>query len=151
MADIEAALERGVARVIIGTAAIESPASFGQFAHRFGDHVVVSLDTRGETLAVRGWTAESEAGLPQVAQALRGAGARRFIHTSIERDGTLGGVDLAGLRCLQPLGLPVMVAGGIASLDDVTTLKKAGAEGAIVGKALLEGTLDLSAAMRIAR
>lgn len=136
--------------MIVGTAAIESPASFGQWTHRFGDHLVVSLDTRGETLAVRGWTAESKAGLLQVAEGLRAAGARRFIHTSIERDGTLKGVDLSGLRCLQPLGLPVMVAGGIATLNDLTALKEAGAEGAIVGKALLGGTLDLAAAQRIA-
>ena len=148
IADVEMALERGVARVIVGTAAIESPASFGQWAHRFGDHLVVSLDTRGEALAVRGWTAESEAGLLQVAEALRAAGARRFIHTSIERDGTLEGVDLAGLRRLQPLGLPVLVAGGIATREDLTALKNAGAEGAIVGKALLDGTLDLAAALR---
>lgn len=136
--------------MIVGTAAIESAALFGQFAHRFGDHLVVSLDTRGETLAVRGWTAESDAGLLQVAQALRDAGARRFIHTSIERDGTLEGVDLSGLRCLQPLGLPVLVAGGIATHEDLTSLKSAGAEGAIVGKALLAGTLDLSSALRLA-
>lgn len=125
--------------------------SFAQWAHRFGEHLAVSLDTRGEALAVRGWTSESEAGLLQVAEALRNAGARRFIHTSIERDGTLQGVDLAGLRCLQPLGLPVLVAGGIASLDDVAALKEAGAEGAIVGKALLDGTLDLTSALRAAR
>ena len=148
MADVEAALERGVARVIVGTAAIESPASFGQWAHRFGDHLAVSLDTRGESLAVRGWTAESETGLLEVAQALRSAGARRFVHTSIERDGTLQGVDLAGLRCLQPLGLPVLVGGGIATLDDLKALKAAGAEGAIIGRALLDGTLDLASALR---
>ena len=150
MADVEAALERGVGRVIVGTAAIESPGLFGQWAHRFGDHLAVSLDTRGENLAVRGWTAASEAGLLEVAQALRSAGARRFIHTSIERDGTLQGVALAGLRCLQTLGLPVLVAGGIATLDDLHALKAAGAEGAIIGKALLDGTLDLSSALRVA-
>jgi phosphoribosylformimino-5-aminoimidazole carboxamide ribotide isomerase len=148
IADVEMALERGVARVIVGTAAIESPVSFAQWAHRFGDHLVVSLDTRGEALAVRGWTSASNAGLLEVGQALRAGGARRFIHTSIERDGTLQGVDLAGLRCLQPLGLPVLVAGGIATLDDLAALNDAGAEGAIVGKAFLDGTLDLSTALR---
>ena len=150
IAEVEAALERGVARVIVGTAAIESPAGFRQWAQRFGDHLVISLDTRGEMLAVRGWTAASEAGLREVAEALRTAGARRFIHTSIDRDGTLAGVDLAGLRCLQPLGLPVLVAGGIATPGDLTALKQAGAEGAIVGKALLDGTLELSEALRVA-
>lgn len=151
IADVEAALERGVARVIVGTAAIESPAGFREWAQRFGEHLVVSLDTRGETLAVRGWTVDSEADLRGVAEALRTAGARRFIHTSIDRDGTLAGVDLAGLHCLQPLALPVLVAGGIASLDDLTALKQAGAEGAIVGKALLDGTLKLSDALSAAR
>jgi phosphoribosylformimino-5-aminoimidazole carboxamide ribotide isomerase len=150
MRDAEAALEVGVARVVVGTAAIASPAGFESWASRYGDRVAVSLDVRDDRLAVQGWTAESADNLLTVAQQLKAAGARRFIHTNVRRDGTLGGVDLAGLQSLKPLGLPVIVAGGIASADDVRALRDAGAEGAIIGRALLDGTLDLGEALRVA-
>jgi phosphoribosylformimino-5-aminoimidazole carboxamide ribotide isomerase len=148
--DVEAALAVGVARVVVGTAAIESPATFQRWAARFGQRLVVSLDVRGATLAVRGWTAESGGGLLAVAQALRDDGAVRFIHTNVERDGTLRGIDLDGLRTLMPLGLPVIVAGGIAGIADLEALRDAGAEGAIIGRALLDGSLDLVEALRVA-
>ena len=150
MNEVEAALEVGVTRVVVGTAAITSPAAFEGWAHRYGDRIAVSLDVRDGRLAVEGWTAESGVSLLTIAQALKAAGARRFIHTNISRDGTLGGVDLAGLQQLAPLGLPVIVAGGIASLDDVEALREAGAEGAIIGRALLDGSLDLRDALRVA-
>jgi phosphoribosylformimino-5-aminoimidazole carboxamide ribotide isomerase len=150
MGDIEAALELGVARVVVGTAVVASPTAFERWAARYGDRIAVSLDVRGDRLAVQGWTAESADSLLTIALALKAAGARRFIHTNVSRDGTLGGVDLAGLQGLQPLGLPVMVAGGIAGLDDVRALRDGGAEGAIIGRALLDGTLDLGQALRAA-
>jgi len=150
IADIETALDRGVARVIVGTAAIESPSSIASWTGRFPDQLAVSLDTRGDAVAVRGWTAESGARLYPVGEALRAAGVRRFIHTEIRRDGTMRGVDLAGLRSLLPLGVPIIVAGGIASYADLAALRDAGAEGAIVGRALLDGTLDLLKALRVA-
>lgn len=149
MGDVEAALAVGVARVVVGTAAIESPSTFQSWTARFGDRLAVSLDVRGETLAVRGWTAESTGGLLAMAQALRAAGAARFIHTNVQRDGTLHGVDLTGLQALMPLGLPVIVAGGIASIADLDALREAGAEGAIIGRALLDGSLDLADALRV--
>lgn len=150
MGDVEAALAVGVARVIIGTAAIESPSTFPPWASRFGDRLAVSLDVRGESLAARGWTAETGGGLLPVAQALRAAGAARFIHTNVQHDGTLHGVDLSGLQTLTPLGLPVIVAGGIAGIADLEALRDAGAEGAIIGRALLDGSLDLADALRVA-
>lgn len=148
--DIEAALEVGVARVVIGTAAVASPTAFEHWATRYGDRIAVSLDVRDDRLAVQGWTAESADSLLTVASALKAAGARRFIYTDVSRDGTLGGVDLAGLQGLRPLGLPVIVAGGIARLDDVRALRDGGAEGAIIGRALLDGSLDLVDVLRVA-
>ncbi len=150
MADVETALEMGVARVVVGTAAIASPAAFEGWASRYGERIAVSLDVRGDRLAVQGWTAASSDSLLTVAHALQAAGARRFIHTNVGRDGTLGGVDLAGLQGLKPLGLPVIVAGGIADVEDVRALRDAGAEGAIIGRALLDGTLNLGDALRAA-
>jgi phosphoribosylformimino-5-aminoimidazole carboxamide ribotide isomerase len=150
MRDVEAALELGVARVVVGTTAVASPTGFDAFVRRYGDRVAVSLDVRGDRLAVEGWSAESRDSLLSVAEQLKAAGVRRFIHTNVGRDGTLAGVDLEGLARLLPLGLPVVVAGGIAGADDVRALRDAGAEGAIIGRALLDGTLDLSDALRVA-
>jgi len=117
MRDVDEALDRGVARVLVGTAAIESPEAFAAWTARFGVRLAVSLDTRNGMAAVKGWTAESSVDIETLARALKAAGVARFIHTDVRRDGTLGGVDLAGLRQLLPLGLPVMVAGGIGSLE----------------------------------
>jgi phosphoribosylformimino-5-aminoimidazole carboxamide ribotide isomerase len=150
MGDVEAALATGVARVVVGTGAIESPSTFQPWAARFGRRLAISLDVRGETLAVRGWTAEAGGSLLAVAQTLRAAGAGRFIHTNVQHDGTLRGVDLTGLQTLLPLGLPVIVAGGIAGIADIHALRDAGAEGAIIGRALLDGSLDLTDALRVA-
>jgi phosphoribosylformimino-5-aminoimidazole carboxamide ribotide isomerase len=150
MGDVEAALELGVARVVVGTTAVTSPVAFEAWAGRYGERVAVSLDARGDRLAVEGWSAESADSLLAVAEQLKAAGVRRFIHTNVGRDGTLAGVDLDGLRRLMPLGLPVIVAGGIASVEDVRALRDAGAEGAIIGRALLDGTLDLDEALRAA-
>src|SRR5712691_3225898 len=150
MDDVQAALDRGVARVIVGTAAIESPQGFRGWADRFGERLVVSLDVREGSLAIRGWTEASRTDLLTVAWDLRSAGATRFIHTSVRRDGTLQGVDLEGLTALAPLGLPVLVAGGIAGYADIAALAVAGAEGAIIGRALLDGTMDLAETLRLA-
>jgi phosphoribosylformimino-5-aminoimidazole carboxamide ribotide isomerase len=149
MDEVEAALRRGVARVVVGTAAIESPADFRVWANRFGERLAVSLDVRDRRLAIRGWTTESETDLLTVARELRSAGASRFIHTSVRRDGMLRGVDLEGLEVLKPVGLPVLVAGGVTSYPDLVALREAGAEGAIIGRALLAGTLELAEALTI--
>lgn len=150
MGDVEAALELGVARVVVGTTAVASPAAFEAWARRYGDRVAVSLDVRGDRLAVEGWATEAADGWLAVAEQLKAAGVRRFIHTNVGRDGTLAGVDLGGLQRLLPLGLPVIVAGGIASPDDVRALRDAGAEGAIIGRALVDSTLELGEALRAA-
>ena len=150
MGDVEAVLELGVARVVVGTTAVASPAAFEAWARRYGDRVAVSLDVRGDRLAVEGWATEAADSWLAVAEQLKAAGVRRFVHTNVGRDGTLAGVDLGGLQRLLPLGLPVIVAGGIASPDDVRALRDAGAEGAIIGRALVDGTLELGEALRAA-
>jgi phosphoribosylformimino-5-aminoimidazole carboxamide ribotide isomerase len=149
LAQVEAALERGVARVIVGTTATESPAVAASWAARFGARLVFSLDTRGRRVLTRGWRGESSQDSGALAATLRDAGARRFIHTDTARDGTLGGPDLSSLSVLLPLGVPVLVAGGVASYADLEAIRDAGAEGAIVGRALLEGKIELGAALRL--
>jgi phosphoribosylformimino-5-aminoimidazole carboxamide ribotide isomerase len=147
---VDAALRRGVARVVVGTAAVESPTSFAAWTARFGPQLAVSLDVRDAAVATRGWTKESTVDLLTLARSLQAAGVVRFVQTDVRRDGTLEGVDLTTLTSLLPLRLPVIVAGGIASLRDIEALRDAGAEGAIIGRAILDGTLDLGQALAAA-
>ncbi|HVS06818.1 MAG TPA: 1-(5-phosphoribosyl)-5-[(5-phosphoribosylamino)methylideneamino] imidazole-4-carboxamide isomerase [Candidatus Dormibacteraeota bacterium] len=150
LAQIEAALERGVARVIVGTAATESLARTASWAARFGPRLVFSLDTRESRVLTRGWRHASAEAPVALAEKLRDLGARRFIHTDIVRDGTLRGPDLSGLSAILPLGVPVLVAGGVATYADLEAIRDAGAEGAIVGRALLERRIELGLALTIA-
>jgi len=150
LAQVEAALERGVARVIVGTAATESRAVAASWAARFGPRLVFSLDTRNRKVVTEGWRNESGEDAVELAETLRDAGARRFIHTDTVRDGTLRGPDLAGLSALLPFGIPVLVAGGVGTYADLEAIRDAGAEGAIVGRALLEGKIELGPALTIA-
>lgn len=149
MEDVDTALGQGAARVIVGTAAIESSATFAGWTARFGDRLAVSLDIRGNALATRGWAEESAIDFDQLASSLRAAGVARLIYTDVRRDGTLSGVNLEGLERLRPLGLPVLVAGGVGGYRDLEMLRDAGAEGAIVGRALLSGVIDLARAMAL--
>lgn len=150
LAQVEAALERGVARVIVGTAT-ESPAIAASWAARFGPRLVFSLDTRDRRILTQGWRIQSADDPVALAETLRDAGARRFIHTDTVRDGMLRGPDLSGLSALLPLGVPVLVAGGVATYADLEAIRDAGAEGAIVGRALLEGKIELAPALTIAK
>jgi phosphoribosylformimino-5-aminoimidazole carboxamide ribotide isomerase len=150
LGQVEAALERGVARVIVGTAATESPSVAATWFARFGPRLVFSLDTRSRRVMTDGWRHELAEDPAALAERLRDAGARRFIHTDTTRDGTLRGPDLAGFSALIPLGVPVLVAGGVATYADLEAIRDAGAEGAIVGRALLEGKIELGAALNLA-
>jgi phosphoribosylformimino-5-aminoimidazole carboxamide ribotide isomerase len=149
LAQVEAALERGVARVIVGTAATESRAVAASWAARFGPRLVFSLDTRDRRVLTQGWRSESAEDPVAIAEKLRDAGACRFIHTDTVRDGTMRGPDLSGLSALLPLGVPVLVAGGVATYADLEAIRDAGAEGAIVGRALLEGKIELGPALTL--
>jgi len=148
---VKAALDRGVARVIVGSAAAAgSVEDLGDFINRFGRQLVFSLDTRNGKVLTDGWQTASATDLPTLARRLADAGATRFIHTETSRDGMLRGVDLLGLSALLPLGVPVLVAGGVATYRDLQQIRDAGAEGAIVGRAFLDGTIDFHHALTIA-
>lgn len=147
---IEAALQRGVRRVIVGTAAVESPAQAAAWCAAYGDRLAISLDARGGRLMERGWTSKSRVETVTRAGALAAAGASCFVYTDVSRDGMLGGIDVGGLSGLLQLGVPLLVAGGVATYRDLERLRDTGAAGAIVGRAVLEGRLDLGRAIRIA-
>jgi 1-(5-phosphoribosyl)-5-[(5-phosphoribosylamino)methylideneamino] imidazole-4-carboxamide isomerase/N-(5'phosphoribosyl)anthranilate isomerase len=148
--DLHALLERGAARVVIGTAALEDPEWVAEACARHGEAVAVGLDARGRTLQARGWTA-SGGDLFEVLQRLEAAGCRRFVHTEVARDGMLTGPATDRLaQVLAATSRPVIASGGVATLDDLralATLEPSGLEGAIVGKALYAGRFTVTDAL----
>ncbi len=145
MESIEAALGAGVARVVVGTAARD----LGTALRRLGDRVAVSIDVRDGRVALRGWTEQTAMDAAALAADLRAQGVARFIYTDITRDGMLAGPDVGALRAfVDAAGVPVIAAGGIASEADLAAAAGAGVEGVIVGRALYEGRIDLTSAVR---
>ena len=138
-------LEAGAARVIVGTAAFAEPAALEEFASALGERLVVAIDARGGHLVVAGWTLSGGMTADEAAERCALAGVRRLHCTAVDRDGTLSGPDLALLaRVRARSGLPVLAAGGIRSQDDLRHLAEAGIEGAVVGRALLDGSIPLA-------
>jgi phosphoribosylformimino-5-aminoimidazole carboxamide ribotide isomerase len=140
-ADAELLLEAGAARVVVGTAAFASDDALPTFAAELGDRLVVALDVRKGRVAVRGWEVDTGLAVAEAAARCRAAGVARVLCTAVDRDGTLGGPDLELLRLVRASGLAVLAAGGIASQADLEAVAALGCEGAIVGRALLEGLL----------
>ncbi len=144
--------DAGVARLIIGTLALEHPALFSEIAKALPGKVGVSLDTVGERLKTKGWVADSGLTIFEVLPTLADNGAAFVIHTDIERDGMQSGINLPLLTSLcRKSPLPIIAAGGVATIEDIKALyplsREGKLEGAISGRALYEGTLDLGEAM----
>jgi len=149
MEAVEAAIAAGVKRVVIGTAAVNVD-GVKQLTERFGDKLVVALDTRDGVVATEGWVGTSDWSLLDLARALIDTGVRRFLHTDIDRDGALTSPNFASLSALVRLGTPVIASGGVASLEHVRRLHQAGAEAVVVGRALYEGMFTLQEATAVA-
>jgi phosphoribosylformimino-5-aminoimidazole carboxamide ribotide isomerase len=147
---VRSALRLGVERVVISTAALGDPAQLRRLVTEFDSQLVVSLDARAGDVVTEGWTVGTGMGLMDAARRVVETGVSRLIYTDVLRDGTLSGPGLAGLERLLPLGVPVMVAGGVTTYQDLERLRGAGAEAAIVGRALLDGTISLPAAIAAA-
>lgn len=145
-ADAERLLAAGAARVVIGTAAFADAGALERYAAALADRLVVAIDVRGGRVAVAGWEREAGLAAEEAAERCAAAGVARLLCTAIDRDGTLDGPDLDLLaRVRAHSGLPVLAAGGIRSQADLAAVEETGCEGAIVGRALLEGVLALSA------
>ena len=142
---IAAALDAGAERVMVGTAAL-TPGFVEDAVARFGQALVVAVDVRDGRVAVEGWTQVSELTPGELAARCAALGVARLLVTSAARDGSLAGPDLALVEEVLGAGLPVLAAGGIASLDDLRALRRAGCEGAVVGSALLAGRFTLAEA-----
>jgi len=155
LATIEAWLTRGVARVIIGTAAVRDPALVKDAARRFPGRVAVGLDARDGKVAVEGWAETSEVTALEIARSFEDAGVAAIIFTDIARDGLLKGLNLdATIALADAISVPVIASGGLASIDDIKALlapRASKLEGAISGRALYDGRLDPAAAMALIR
>jgi phosphoribosylformimino-5-aminoimidazole carboxamide ribotide isomerase len=144
---IEAALAAGARRVVVGTAAA-LPGFVAEAASRFGEGVAVAIDARDGKLAIRGWTELSGLDAVELAVACAQAGIRRLLVTSTRRDGSLAGPDVALVRSvLEATQLPVIAAGGVASLEDLRALRALGCEGAVAGSAIWSGRFTLAEAL----
>jgi phosphoribosylformimino-5-aminoimidazole carboxamide ribotide isomerase len=154
-ATIEAWLGKGVARVIIGTAAVRDPALVREAARAFPDRIAVGLDARDGRVAVEGWAEVSTLSALDLARRFEDAGVAAIIYTDVARDGMLKGLNLAATIALaESISIPVIASGGLASLADVQALLEPRAqklEGAIIGRALYDGRLDAAAALALVR
>lgn len=147
-------LEAGVARVILGTVALRDPELVKRACRQHPEQVVVGIDARGGRVAVEGWAEESEVTALELALRFEDAGVAAIVYTDIDRDGALGGVNVEATAALaRALSAPVIASGGVASLDDIRALKAHegdGIAGAILGRALYDGRVDLAAAITVA-
>jgi phosphoribosylformimino-5-aminoimidazole carboxamide ribotide isomerase len=153
MAHIEAWLQKGLARVILGTVALRDPALVKQAAAAFPGRVAVGIDARGGKVAVEGWAETSELDVIEMAQRFEGAGVAAIIYTDIDRDGVLAGINWDGtLKLARAITIPVIASGGLASMDDIERLSRPECqilEGAISGRALYDGRIDPKAALAL--
>jgi phosphoribosylformimino-5-aminoimidazole carboxamide ribotide isomerase len=152
---IESWLQRGVTRVIIGTAAVRDPTLVRQAARLYPGRVAVALDARDGRVAVEGWAEASELSAFELARQFEDAGIAALIYTDVSRDGMLAGLNLdAAIALSEAVKVPVIASGGLASIADVVALTQPRARklaGAIAGRALYDGRLDPAEALRLIR
>lgn len=145
---IQKMLTLGIERVILGTIAVENPKLVEEACKRFNDYIIVSIDARDGFVATHGWLKETSLTTTQFAENMTKLGARRFIYTDIVRDGTLTEPNFTAIaELVHNTRVPVIAAGGIASILHLKMLKQLGVEGAIVGKALYTGDINLKEAL----
>ncbi|MBK1635862.1 1-(5-phosphoribosyl)-5-[(5-phosphoribosylamino)methylideneamino]imidazole-4-carboxamide isomerase [Rhodovulum adriaticum] len=149
MATIEMWLSKGLARVILGTVAVENPELVRQAAKAFPGQVAVGIDARKGRVATKGWAEETDVMATDLAKSFEDAGVAAIIYTDIDRDGAMGGPNVAATEDLaRAVSIPVIASGGVSSLADLVALRDTGViAGAISGRALYDGALDLSAAL----
>lgn len=152
IAAIEFWLHNGVQRVILGTAALRDPGLVRAAARRFPKSICVGIDARHGQVAVEGWTEMSNITAEELARRCQDAGVTAIIHTDIERDGVMQGPNVAATASLaRHVSVPVIASGGVSSIDDLLALKaqeKPGIAGAIIGRALYDGRIDLAEALK---
>ena len=146
---VETYLSRGISRVILGSAAVRNPELVKAAVKEYGDKIAVGIDAKNGMAAVEGWLDTSAAHYLDLAKAMEQIGVSTIIYTDISKDGTLTGPNLQELDAInRAVSCNIVASGGISNLDDITALRKLGLYGAICGKSLYQGTLDLKEAIR---
>ena len=152
---MEAWLEKGVTRVIIGTAAVRDPPFVKQAARDYPGKIAVGLDARDGKVAVEGWAKTSELSALEIARRFEDVGVAAIIFTDVTRDGMLKGLNLdATIALAEAISIPVVASGGLASIEDIKALLEPRArklQGAIAGRALYDGRLDAAEALKLIR
>lgn len=151
MATIETWLGKGLARVILGTVAVENPALVREAAAAFPGRVAVGIDAREGRVATKGWAEVTDVKVTDLARAFEDAGVAAIIYTDILRDGAMQGPNIAATEALaRAVSIPVIASGGVASLADLVALRDTGIiAGAISGRALYDGAIDLARALAV--
>ena len=146
---IKRLLDLGVARVVLGTIAVEQPELVGQALNKFGvEKLAVGIDARDGLVRIRGWQSKSKVKANDLALQMRDLGIRTIVFTDISRDGLGSGLNVSSTRALvDASGLDVIASGGVYTIDDVIAAREANLAGVIVGRALYEGTIDLKEAL----
>ena len=146
---VETYLSRGISRVILGSAAVRNPELVKAAVKEYGDKIAVGIDAKNGMAAVEGWLDTSTAHYLDLAKAMEKIGVSTIIYTDISKDGTLSGPNLQELDAInRAVSCSIVASGGISNLDDIIALRKLGLYGAICGKSLYQGTLDLKEAIR---
>ena len=145
---VEELLQKGVRRIILGTVAIENPGLVQKLCQRFGEAIVIGLDARDGRIAIHGWSKDTSVDVSELGGEMVKAGAQRFIYTDVKRDGTLTepNFDMVS-RLVVEVKAPIIAAGGISRLEHLQRLRELGVDGAIIGKALYTGDIDLREAI----
>jgi len=153
MATIDDWLDRGIARVVLGTVALRDPDLVRRACRAYPGRIAVGIDAKGGRVAVQGWAETAEITAPELAMRFEDAGVAAIIYTDIDRDGLLGGANVEATAALaRTISTPVIASGGVASLDDIRALKAHeidGIAGVISGRALYDGRIDLKAAITL--
>jgi len=150
MATIEAWISKGLARVILGTVAVENPDLVREAARAFPGKVAVGIDARGGMVATKGWAEETNVDATDLARSFEDAGVAAIIYTDINRDGAMQGPNVEATAALaRAVSIPVIASGGVSSVADLIALRDCGAalNGAISGRALYDGAIDLKEAL----
>ena len=153
MATIAMWLDKGLSRVILGTVAVENPALVREAAKTFPGQVAVGIDARKGRVATKGWAVETEVMATDLARSFEDAGVAAIIYTDIDRDGAMQGPNVEATEALaRAVTIPVIASGGVSSMQDLMALQATGViAGAISGRALYDGAIDLAVALQALR
>lgn len=152
MQDIEKRLAAGADRVVIGTMAVTDPDSFALAVYRYKDKIVAGIDAKNGMFAVKGWTVQTEISAVAFGKKCKKMGVGCALFTDISKDGAMQGANICEtVRMQKETGLSVIASGGISSMQDVKNLKESGVYGAVLGKAIYTGAIDLKEALALCR